>query len=195
LRFKRNSSRPACRAIRKMRASAGNVKITKRTQFAVKFRHSSANAYPAPPPKGRGTGKRVSGGLVRPVGVVDVPVAGEPALQFAVRVGAAHPVDVAGVRRIDGEFERQLVGARDIEREAIAVVDGAVRDVVRLEPRRDLVEGLLAHLERDVPRTGELGMDRLALFPDLVVGVLEEGERAAIADREEGVAIIDLATE
>ena len=58
--------------------------------------------------------------------VVGAAVAGEPARQFAVRVGAADRVDLGDVFRVLGEFDDQPVGRGDVDRFAIAVVGLAV---------------------------------------------------------------------
>jgi hypothetical protein len=55
-----------------------------------------------------------------------VAVAGEPAGQFLVGIGAAGGVDLGNVFRILGEFDDQPVGRGDIDRFAIAVIGLAV---------------------------------------------------------------------
>src|SRR5262245_65275056 len=59
---------------------------------------------------------------VRPLEIVDGSVAGEPALELRVRVDAANGVDLLDVRRIDRELDAQPVGARRVERHAVAVI-------------------------------------------------------------------------
>src|SRR5712692_2119837 len=54
--------------------------------------------------------------------VVGVAVAGHPARQFLVRVGAAGGVDFGDVLRVLGELDDQPVGGGDVDRLAIAVV-------------------------------------------------------------------------
>src|SRR5262249_58037883 len=83
----------------------------------------------------------------RPLEIVDGSVAGEPALELRVRVGAANGVDLLDVRRIDRELDAQPVGARRVERHAIAVIGLAVRDAGSDESSVDLVEGLPVGLE------------------------------------------------
>ena len=48
--------------------------------------------------------------------VVGVAVAGQPARQFLMRVGAAHRVDLGDIGRILGELDDEPVGRGDIDR-------------------------------------------------------------------------------
>src|SRR5262249_61111496 len=87
---------------------------------------------------------------VRPLEIVDGSVAGEPALELRVRVGAANGVDLLDVRRIDRELDAQPVGARRAERPGIAVDRPAGREASRGGPGLDLVRGVHVLLEGDV---------------------------------------------
>src|SRR5262249_25525248 len=54
--------------------------------------------------------------------VVDPPVTAQPARPLAMRVGAAHRVDLGGIRWIAGEFEDHAVRRHRIARFTIAVL-------------------------------------------------------------------------
>src|SRR5262245_12641291 len=130
---------------------------------------------------------------VRPLEIVDGVVAPEPALELRVRVGVANRVDLLDVRRVDREFDAQPVGARRIERHAVAVIGLTARDAGGGEPSVDLVEGLPVDLEGDVLEAADLRIDGLRALVHLRVGELEERQRAAVGQAEERVAIVDLA--
>jgi len=66
--------------------------------------------------------------------VVRAAVAGEPAGQFAVGVGAADCVDLGDVVGILSEFDDQPVRRSDIDRFAIAVIGLAVLLPCLFEP-------------------------------------------------------------
>src|SRR5262245_8950090 len=110
---------------------------------------------------------------VRPLEIVDGSVAGEPALELRVRVGAANGVDLLDVRRIDRELDAQPVGARRVERHAIAVIGLAVRDASGGEPSVDLVEGLPVDLEGDVLEAADLRVDVTSPFVQLRFGSMD----------------------
>src|SRR5580700_280784 len=59
-------------------------------------------------------GRTTGGRSVRALVVVGSVVAGEPAYQIAVRVGAAHRGDRYDVGSVDGELQRQAVGGLHI---------------------------------------------------------------------------------
>src|SRR3989441_7401981 len=125
--------------------------------------------------------------------IVDGVVAGEPPRELRVGIGAANGVDLLDVLGIDGEFHPQPVGARRVERQAVSVVGLAAGDAGGVEPTVDVVEGLPVHLEGDVLEAADLGVDGLGSRVHLVVGELEEGQRAAVGQPEERVAVRDLA--
>ena len=125
--------------------------------------------------------------------VVGAAVAGEPARQFAVRVGAAGGVDLGDILRVLGEFDDQPVGGGDVDRLAIAVIGLAVLLAGPLEPLFQLGIGFGLGLEGDVLVAADLGrLLGLGQLVHLRVGELEEGERAAVGHGEEGVAELDL---
>src|SRR5690606_2832187 len=128
----------------------------------------------------------------RVVRVVRRAVAREPAGELRVRVRAAPRSDLIRVGRIERELELQLVRRRDVERAAIAVVRHAIANPRAFEPALGLVEMLAVYLERDMR---EARFARMLGAESLVVlGLceLEERERAAVGERVEGVAVLEL---
>ena len=67
--------------------------------------------------------------------VVGAAVAGEPAGELAVGVGAADRVDLGHVIGVLGELDDQPVGRGDVDRLAIAVIGLAVLLAGHFEPR------------------------------------------------------------
>src|SRR5258708_3463704 len=67
--------------------------------------------------------------------VVDGAVAGQAAGEFAVRIGAAHRVDLGDVRWVASEFEDHAIWRGRIDRFAIAVIGLAERFAGSVEPR------------------------------------------------------------
>src|SRR5579875_951 len=127
--------------------------------------------------------------------VVGAVVTAEPAFQLAMRIGAAPGVARLDIRGIDGEFDLQPVRARHIKRDAVAVVGDATVDTIRLPAREQLVESLLRGFDGDRPPAAARRQDRPRFLVNVRIRELEESKGAAIAEREEGVAIIELAPE
>src|SRR5690606_20825675 len=123
--------------------------------------------------------------------VVGVMVAGQPAPELAVRVLPAQLVDPVRVRVVERELADHAVGILGIDRAAVAVLEHIhLRRLVAglLQPLLDAGLGLGIDVQCDVVegrggnRRGELGLV-------LLVGELEEGQRAAVTDAEEAVAV------
>src|SRR5690606_5478930 len=90
------------------------------------------------------------------------------------------------------ELELQVVRRRDVERAAVAVVRHAIADPRGLEPPLRLVEVLTVYLERDMREARfarMLGPEPLVVFR---LGELEEREGAAVGERVERVAVLEL---
>ena len=69
-------------------------------------------------------------------------VAGHPARQFLVRIGATRGVDLGHVGRVFGELDDEAVGRGDIDRLAVAVIGLAVVLAGPLKPPFQLVVGI-----------------------------------------------------
>src|SRR5262245_19604680 len=126
-----------------------------------------------------------------PIPVVRGVVAPEPPLESRVCIRLALLGDLLGVGRIAREFEEHPVGIFDIERAAIAVLQhkGVGRRIARrLDALLDFLLRRWIDLERDMMK-GCL-RDGWAKRPLVVlVGELEERQRAAIRQAKEAVTI------
>src|SRR5690606_3855310 len=123
--------------------------------------------------------------------IVVAVVAAQPALQLGMGVAAVLIVDAFGVRVVTGELADHAVGILHVQRAAVAVLEQVgLRggDAGLLHALLDAGQGFRIDVQRDVMerRWRHLRCEQLLV---LLVGELEEGQRAAVTQPEEAVAV------
>src|SRR6478609_7937568 len=129
--------------------------------------------------------------------VVVVVIAAQPALELAVRIPAVLGVDLLRIRMIIRELADHAVGILGIDGAAVAMLQyvelrRGVAGVV--ETLLDASLSLGIDIQRDVME-GRGGNRRREQFLVFLVGELEEGQRTAVGQAEEAMAVHALLAE